>query len=400
LPPAQTQPHRRAIVAIGVGAVTIDTALLGLVAPLLPEIEQRTGAGDAALGLALAAYAVPIALLSLPMGRAADALGRRAMLVAGLLFVAAGSALVAVSESIGVLMAARAVQGVGSAASWISALALVSDTAPPGRRGEALGVALGATSAGSIAGPALGGVTADLLSFEAPFLIFCGLALALMVAALAVLPREPPRAAPAVPALTAIVSATRSGFGAWAAAIMLGGAGLLGLVEVVAPLDLDARLGLSSSAIGLLFAASIAVDAALSPVGGRWGDRRGRRGPALAGMAVTGVAMLALAFLPGVGGTAVALGIYGAGFSLMMAASVPWLDEAFPARERGLAYGVQNLVYAAGYTIGPILGGLLLEAADADVAYGLSAAALAVGVLALAIRSGRLAIRTPWRRSR
>ena len=66
--------------------------------------------------------------------------------------------------------------------------------------------------------------------------------------------------------------------------------------------------------------------------------------------------MLALAVLPGIGGTAVALGIYGAGFSLMMAASVPWLDEAFPGRERGLAYGVLNLVYAAGYAIGPILG--------------------------------------------
>ena len=400
MPRDQLSPHRRAIVAIGVGAVTIDTALLGLIAPLLPEIEQRTGAGDAALGLALAAYAVPIALLSLPLGRAADALGRRAMLVAGLLFVAAGSVLVAVSGSIGVLMAARAVQGVGSAASWISALALVSDTAPPGRRGEALGAALGATSAGSIAGPALGGVTADLLSFEAPFLIFCALALALTVAALAVLPRETPRADPAVPALTAIVSATRSGFGAWAAAIMLGGACLLGLVEVVAPLDLDARLGLSSSAIGLLFAASIAVDAALSPFGGRWGDRRGRRGPALVGLVVTGISMLALAFLPGIGGTAVALGIYGAGFSLMMAASVPWLDEAFPAEERGLAYGVQNLVYAAGYTIGPILGGLLLEGADADFAYGLAAAALAVGALALAIRSRRLATRTSWSGSR
>jgi MFS family permease len=372
---------------IAIGAVTIDTALLGLIAPLLPEVEQRTGAGDATLGLALAAYAIPIALLSLPLGRAADAVGRRALLVTGLLVVALGSVLVAISDSIGALMAARAVQGVGSAASWISALALVSDTAPPGRRGEALGVALGATGAGSIAGPALGGVTAQLLSFEAPFLIFSGLALALLVAALTVLPRETPRAGSAAPALAVIIRATRSAAGAWAAVIMLGGACVLGFVEVIAPLDLDARLGLSSSAIGLLFAGSIAVDAAMSPLGGRWGDRRGRRGPAIVGLAVTGVSMVALAVLPGVGGTAVALGIYGAGFSLMMAASVPWLDEAFPGRERGLAYGVQNLVYAAGYAVGPILGGLLLEAADADLAYGLAAAALGVGALALAIRS-------------
>ncbi len=341
--------------------MTIDSALLGLIAPLLPEIEARTGAGDAALGLALAAYAVPIAVLSLPLGRAADAVGRRALLVAGLLILAIGSVLVAISDSIGMLMAARAVQGVGSAASSISALALVSDTAPPGHRGEALGVALGATSAGSIAGPALGGVTAQLFSFEAPFLILCGLALALLVAALAVLPHEGARTTSAVPALPAIIRSTRSGVGAWAAAIMFGGACSLGLVEVVAPLDLNARLGLSSSAIGLLFAASIAVDAALSPLGGRWGDRRGRRSPAVTGLAVTAASMLALGVLPGVSGTAVALGIYGAGFSLMMAASVPWLDEAFPGRERGLAYGVLNLVYAAGYAIGPILGGLLLQ---------------------------------------
>jgi MFS family permease len=386
--------RRRAIIAIGVGAVTIDSALLGLIAPLLPEIEERTGAGDAALGLALAAYAVPIAVLSLPLGRAADAVGRRALLVAGLLIVAIGSVLVAISDSIGILMAARAVQGVGSAASWISALALVSDTAPPGHRGEVLGVALGATSAGSIAGPALGGVTAQLISFEAPFLIFCGAALAMLLAALAVLPHEGPRTTSAVPALPAIIRSTRSGVGAWAAAIMLGSACLLGLVEVVAPLDLDARFGVSSSAIGLLFAGSIAVDAALSPLGGRWGDRRGRRGPAVSGLAVTAASMLALAVLPGVGGTAVALGVYGAGFSLMMAASVPWLDEAFPGRERGLAYGVQNLVYAAGYTIGPILGGLLLAVGDADLAYGLAAAALAVGALGLAIRSRGLATMT------
>ena len=102
-PAPRSRPAGPARVAIGVGVVTIDTVLLGLIAPLLPEIEQRTGAGDAGLGFALAAYAIPIALLSLPFGRAADAVGRRALLVAGLLFVAVGSVLVAISDSIGAL---------------------------------------------------------------------------------------------------------------------------------------------------------------------------------------------------------------------------------------------------------------------------------------------------------
>ena len=276
---------RRAVVSIAVAAVAIDAALLGLIAPLLPAIQERTGAGEGALGLALAAYAVPIALLALPLGRAADRIGRRLLLLGGLALVAAGSVFVAVSDSFGALIAARVVQGIGSASSWIAALALVSDSAPEGKRGQWLGVALGATSVGSIAGPALGGVAADVLSFEAPFLIFAGLAVALLIAAWLVLPWEAPRSRPAVPALSAIMRSVGSATGAWSATISLTSAGVLGLIEVVAPLDLDARLGVSSAAIGLLFAGSIAVDAALSPVGGRWGDRRGRLGPAITGLA-------------------------------------------------------------------------------------------------------------------
>ena len=117
-------------------------------------------------------------------------MGRRGLLIAGLALAAAGSVVIAASESIWPLMLGRVIQGVGSAASWIAALALVSDLARPGRRGEAIGVALGATSAGSIAGPALGGVTADLLSFAAPFLIVGGISVAIAVAATFLLPPE------------------------------------------------------------------------------------------------------------------------------------------------------------------------------------------------------------------
>ena len=385
-PGAGGHPRRRAILAIGVGAVTIDSALLGLIAPLLPLIQERTGASDAEVGIALAAYAVPIALLSLPLGRAADRFGRRALLILGLLLVAAGSVLIAESRSLELLVAARVIQGIGSAASWISALALVSDTAPPGRRGESIGAALAATGVGSIAGPALGGVAADVFSYEAPFLIVAAIALALVGAAAALLPAGVKRSQPAAPALAVVVRTLRAGHAIWAAAITLVSAGVLGLVEVVAPLDLDERLGLSASAIGLLFAASIAVDAASSPLGGRWGDRRGRLGPAVAGMGVTAVSIALLAVLPGVVGAVIGLAVYGAGFALAFSAAVPWLDEAFEEGERGLGYGVQNLLYAAGYAIGPALGGWLLELSGADFAYLVTAGAIAAGTLLLLLR--------------
>ncbi len=374
---------RRAIAAVAIGAVAIDSALLGLVAPLLPEIQARTGAGAEAVGIALAAYAVPIAFLSLPLGRAADSLGRRKLLAGGLALVAAGSALIAATESLELLIAARVVQGTGSAASWISALALVSDTAPEGKRGQALGAALAATGIGSIVGPALGGVTADLLSFEAPFLIACVAAIVLLAVALIVLPPERPRPRSTTPAMATIVRACRTGPGLWAAAMILITSFVLGLIEVVAPLDLDERLGLSASVIGLLFAASIAVDAVFAPFGGRWGDRRGRAWPAVTGLAATALSAVVLAVAPGVVGTVIGLAIYGAGFSLAISAAVPWLDEAFETSERGLAYGVQNLLYAGGYAVGPLLGGALFGLSGADLAYAVSAIVVATGAVGL-----------------
>ena len=374
--------RRRAVLAVAVGAVAMDTALLGVIAPLLPDIEDRTGAGESALGVSISAYAVPVMLFSLPLGRAADLIGRRWLLVGGLLLTGAGSGLIAVTESLDVLIAGRAVQGLGSAASWIAALAVVSDLAPPGKRGESIGVALAATSVGSIAGPALGGVTADVLGFAAPFLIVCGASVALALAVVAVFPPEARRTASETPAWRTIARSTRSGIGAVATAITFGAAGALGVVELVAPLDLDARLGLSSTAIGLLFALSIAVDAPMSPIGGRWGDRRGRRGPAVAGLATLAASVALLAVFASTLGAAFALGLFGAGFSLSMAAAVPWLDEAFGALERGLGYGMLNLLYSAGYALGPLMGGGVLELASADLAYLVTAALLAAGAIA------------------
>ncbi len=387
--------RRRAIVVVAIAALIIDTVLQGLIAPLLPDIERRTGASEGALGAAFAAYAVPIMLFSLPLGRVADSIGRRALLVAGMLLITAGSGLIAVTDSLGVLIAGRAVQGIGSAASWIGALALVSDLAPPGKRGETIGIAFAAIGAGSIAGPALGGVTADLISFAAPFLIVSAVSLALAAATLAVLPAELRRPAPALSAWPTVVRSTSSGTGALAAAIIFAGSGMLGLIEVVAPLDLDARLGLSSSAIGLLFAGSIVVDSTLSPIGGRWGDRRGRRGPATLGLAALALSAALLAVLPGTVGAGLALAVLGAGFGLSFSAAVPWLDEAFGDMDRGLAYGVLNVLYAVGYVVGPVAGGLLLELADADLAYALAAAGLAAGAATMLLRASASTITAP-----
>ena len=256
-----TPGRRRAVLAVAIGAIALDTALLGLIAPLLPDIEERIGATDAQLGLALGAYAFPLLLVSLPLGRLADVVGRRPLLLGGMLLTVVGSLLIAFADSLPVLVSGRAVQGVGSAASWIAALALVSELAPPGRKGEAIGFALAANSVGAIAGPALGGILGDAAGFEFPFLLVAGIGAAIALAAAFVLPRERRGHQQAPTPARKLFALAVSGPVLPATAIVIVGSAALGLVEVVAPLDADERLGLSAATIGAVFASTIASSA-------------------------------------------------------------------------------------------------------------------------------------------
>ncbi len=366
-----SERSRRATLTIAISAIALETALLGMVAPLLPEIERRTGAGDEALALALAAYAIPILIISIPVGRLADRIGRRPLLLGGLVLTGLGSILIAISGALPPLLIGRAVQGIGSTLSWVAALALVSDLARPGRKGEAIGFALAANSLGAIGGPALGGVVGGAVSFEAPFLLVSGIAASLFAIGFFVLPRSIPASGKAQ-GVRGVGSLFRRS-AALPAAVAIVGAAILGLIDFVIPLDLDREFGTSATTIGLLFAAVALVDAAVSPFAGAAGDRLGRRPVAFTGSVIMAVSGLLLVVLGGLAGTAVALGVLAFGLAATFAATVPWLDEAFGELDRGLAYGGLNLVYALGYTLGPLLGGWLLANVSAESAYVLIA---------------------------
>lgn len=378
---------RRAILTVAISAIALETALLGLIAPLLPEIERRTGAGDAALGLALAAYAIPILVVSIPTGRLADRVGRRPLLLGGLALTGAGSLLIAFSGSLAALLIGRAVQGLGSTGSWVAALALVSDLARPGRKGEAIGFALSANSFGAIGGPALGGILGGEISFEAPFLVVSAVAATMFVAGSVILPRAARRTADQLGSQRGVLATLLQPAALVPGLIVIAGASFLGMIDLALPLDLDRRLGTAAATIGLLFALAAVLDALASPIAGAAGDRRGRRPIAIAGAMVVALSGVLLAALGGLAGAALALIVFGVGQSIVFAAAVPWLDDSFSGVDRGLAYGGLNLVFAIGYTVGPLIGGGLLGAASADAVYLLMCGVAAVGMIGLATRA-------------
>jgi len=384
--PPITGRSRRAILAVAIAAIALETALLGLVAPLLPEIETRTGAGDEALGLALAAYSIPILIIAVPVGRLADRLGRRPLLLGGLALTGLGSILIAVSTSLDLLLVGRAVQGIGSTLSWVAALAVVSDLAMPGRKGEAIGFALAANSLGSVGGPALGGIAGGAISFEAPFILVTAIAAAIFVAGWFVLPRGSVAVPPEDEPRRSIAATLLQPRALLPAAVSITAAATLGLIDFVIPLDLDRRLGTTATTIGVIFAAVALIDAITSPLAGRAGDRLGRRPVTFAGMTVIAASAVLLAVLGGLAGAIGSLAILAVGIAITFSASTPWLDEAYGAGDRGLAYGGLNLVYSVGYTVGPLLGGWLLANVSADAAYLVIAGAS--GLIAIVLLLG------------
>ena len=282
------------------------------------------------------------------------------------------------------LLIGRSVQGVGSTLSWVAALALVSDLARPGRKGEAIGFALAANSLGAIGGPALGGIVGGEISFEAPFLLVSVIAAMIFTLGWIVLPRAVPFAGRS-PARSAASARSCGAARRCRPPLRSSGPERSAWSISSSPSISIGAWARSATTIGLLFAAVALVDAATSPLAGRAGDRLGRRPVAFAGAAVMGASGLLLAALGGFTGAAVALGILAFGICITFAAAIPWLDETFGELDRGLAYGGLNLVYALGYTIGPLLGGWMLGHSGADSAYVMIAATSIALASALAL---------------
>ncbi len=123
------------------------------------------------------------------VGRLADLIGRRSIWLVGLVIFTAGSAVSGAAPSLDLLIAARALQGVGSACMLATGLAILSDTFPPSERGRALGINAIALALGASAGPTLGGLITEHLDWRWIFYVNVPIGLVAVVASYLVLPQ-------------------------------------------------------------------------------------------------------------------------------------------------------------------------------------------------------------------
>ena len=164
--------NRRAILVLVLASYLMIVLDISIVITGLPKIRESLGFSAAGLSWVHTAYTLAFGGLLMAGARAGDLFGRKRMFVTGLAIFVVASALIGIATSPDMLVAARALQGLGSAILAPSTLALLSTTFREGpERTRALGLYGATAGVGASVGMVLGGVLADLLSWRVGFFI-------------------------------------------------------------------------------------------------------------------------------------------------------------------------------------------------------------------------------------
>ncbi|MGW0002267.1 MFS transporter [Nocardia grenadensis] len=177
-----------AVLLLPVLLVSMDMSVLFLALPTLTADLDPTAAQQLWI---LDIYGFLIAGLLITMGNLGDRIGRRKILLAGATLFGIASAIAAFAPSAGVLIAARALMGIGGATLLPSSLALISNLFRDQRqRSTAIGIWTAFFAGGSAVGPIIGGVLLHHFSWGSVFLINVPVLLVLLLFAPVLLPEH------------------------------------------------------------------------------------------------------------------------------------------------------------------------------------------------------------------
>jgi EmrB/QacA subfamily drug resistance transporter len=379
-----------------------------VVATALSTIRRDLHASLSTLEWTVNAYSLSFAVLLMTGAALGDRFGRRRMFVIGLGVFVAASAACALAPTVGWLIAARTVQGAGSALVMPLAMALLGAAIPPERRGAALGIFTALTGLAVVGGPLVGGFISQSLAWQWIFWVNLPLGVAVIPLVLARIEESRgPRTRPDVVGVALVsggalglvwgmIRANSVGWGSaeviatlaagaaligafvrWelhvdqpmlpmrffadrgfavgnASAFMLY-ASLYGMVFYIAQY-LQVALGYSPFAAGLRFLPWTALMFVVAPVSGRLADRIGGRPLVAGGLTLQGVGAGWIGANAADGrsyaSSIIALMISGVGLTMAMPAVQNLVLNAVPPSALGKASGTFNTVRQLGGVFG------------------------------------------------
>jgi EmrB/QacA subfamily drug resistance transporter len=417
----------------------------------LPTLAEAFSASFQAVQWVVLAYLLSITALIVSVGRLGDLLGRRRLLLIGIAVFTVASLLCALAPNLWLLIAARALQGVGAATMMAMTMALVSGAVPKEKMGSAMGM-LGTMSAiGTSLGPTLGGVLIAQVGWQGIFLLNLPLGVLAIGLAWRFLPDDRYGVASTrldfdalgtlVLVLTLLAYALamtlgRGSFGPLNTALLL--VAVIGLtvfvfVEhtaesplvrltmfrnsqmsagffmsmlvttvvmatmVVGPFYLSGALALNAASVGLAMSTGPLVAALAGVPAGRWVDRLGTYRASTTGLIamLTGACILpALPMAFGVPGYILPLAVITAGYALFQAANNTAVMLDIEAQQRGVVSGLLGLSRNLGLITGAsVMGAVFAFGTASDDILQAQPEAIAQGMrLTFAVAAGLILV--------
>ncbi len=178
---------------LGVNMMVLMATLdMSIVNVSLPTLATMLEVDFATIQWVVLSYVLVIACLLMLISRLGDMKGKKRIFSAGLLIFTTASLLCGLAPGASWLIAFRALQGVGAAMSQALGIAIVTEIAPPGRRGQAIGFVGATVSMGLALGPSLGGLLIDLAGWRFIFLVNVPLGLLALRIVTRYMPALPP----------------------------------------------------------------------------------------------------------------------------------------------------------------------------------------------------------------
>lgn len=433
------------VVALGL-AMLVVTSEMTIAAVTLPGIGADLGVSPSATAWVLLAYALPMAALAIPAGRWADGADVRAAFVLAMVGIAAASVVVGVAPAFWLVVVGRLLQGAAGALVVAVYMPIITTSVQREQRGRAIGYVITIMTVGAMAGVPLGGLVADWLGWRAVFLVKLPLVAAVLWVGVRTVARIPDRGLPRpgaafvrealllggavavlllafeevdgrplvaaalavaavalafwwsrLPASRAVLALVRAPAFGVALLSLLATTATGGLVAFLLPYYVSdvLRAGPDLTGVALLF--FVGAMAPVSAVAGALVDRLGTRLVAVAGGAVTLLAMLLVLTLDsgaGLGDLAWRLVVLGVGAALYNPAINAAMLAAAPAGSEGVAGGVGMTVRTIAMTVAPAAAALAWTLAGGGVT-GFRAGAVMVTV---AVAVGLLVLLAPVRR--
>ena len=317
----------------------------------LPTIAQYFDADLAAAQWIVVAEGLAVSALILPMGRLSDVIGRKTVYVAGMVIFAGAALLAAGSQSILMLIAFKAVQGVGAAMTQGTGMAMITSVFPAEERGKGIGSHASVVGTGGVLGPVAGGFLITALDWRWLFYVNFVMGLLAMLLVVAVVRSQVfrqdtrsrsydfPGAALSTAVLVTFLLAVSNGatLGWTSAPIVVAGVGFVALLTAfiwwesrapspmldlglfrsrvfgigistnfmsflgitsarfLLPFYLQAALGYTPALVGLVLLPNAASRIVMGPVSGRLSDRYGWRPFNVIGLLLSAAGLFTLA---------------------------------------------------------------------------------------------------------